>query len=92
MPIEKILEFRYKPSSIFGTNAKLRLIAHCSCGKDFKIRERFPEKYLGSRDYTRAKKCPSCKKVTYLDYTITTKQHSSGFNVTIANDLSSNGD
>ncbi len=83
MAIEYILESYYKPAPEWSDIAKIKLKVHCSCGKSYKIKEKFYEKYLGDREYIRSTKCPSCKDISYIEYTITSKQDSSKCNLKI---------
>lgn len=73
MAIEHILEHDIKVSwSGWTTIAiKTKTNVHCSCGKDYLIKNKFKETRTGEKNYTRPSKCPKCKEISYLDYSMT---------------------
>ena len=71
MTIEKILEENHKSKVAFDGwwNVKVNLLVHCSCGKDYHVKEKLRDKGLDV-SYTRPTQCPSCKGVSYIQHTI----------------------
>lgn len=69
MAIEAILEKEWKTTWLeIRTGIKVKLVLHCSCGHDFKAKEKFPVRYIGGEPetYLRPVVCPSCNKKDYL--------------------------
>lgn len=48
---------------------KLELLAHCSCGKDYKIKEKFV--YLGK--IVRSTECPKCYRTELIAHNLVMK-------------------
>jgi len=71
MTIERLLETDFKPAPMWGIRARIKLSVHCSCGKDYIIKEKFYERYSGMvREYIRPTKCPKCKEISYIKHII----------------------
>lgn len=86
MSLEKLLEVEFKPAFCEFAKAKVILKVHCSCGKDYKIKEKFPEKYLGENYYVKASKCPKCKDVSYVEHKIITREDDADYSAIIVTD------
>jgi phage FluMu protein Com len=69
MSIEKILEIQFKPALDWGRNAKIKLVVHCSCGKNYLIKEKLPE-WMTKVRYILPSKCPKCKNVSYIKHSL----------------------
>lgn len=67
MAIEAILEKEWN-IGFWGESIKSKIVVHCSCGRDFKIKERFSVEWIGAKPnvYVRPYVCPGCKKKSYL--------------------------
>lgn len=89
MTIEKILEKKINPTSWRGKNVKFNLLVHCSCGEDYKVKEKLP--HFETEEYIRPTECRSCKDVSYIRYTMQTWPFTDGlyfgqFGVSIVTD------
>jgi hypothetical protein len=67
MAIEKILEHRMKVTAFFSQRVKSEILAHCSCGKDYNIKEKFSYE---TQCVIRPTKCPYCKEKSYIEHDI----------------------
>jgi hypothetical protein len=69
MTLEAIMEKEWKTTWYkLLTGIKVKLTLHCSYGNDYKIKEKFPVRYIGGELKTiiRSTTCPKCKEKDYL--------------------------
>lgn len=67
MGVEKILEKEFKEEGVFIGKPLVKMVLHCSCGIDFKTRDRFPNK--SCQDYIRGYTC-FCGEKSYIKHKI----------------------
>ena len=78
MAIESILEisnlgrgnFDFLKWVVGSEKLKVKLTAHCSCGRDYRINENFNVIYpsFSQSHFLRRTECPSCKDVSYIKH------------------------
>jgi len=72
MPAERILETRSRLHSLLGflgLKARIDLTLHCSCGEDYRVQEKLPQRW-GTHHYTRPATCPGCNGKSYIRHTL----------------------
>ncbi len=66
MAIEKILSNEINYDFIFP---RVKLRVHCSCGKDYTIRQKLNSRHGNNTAETHGYKCRECKETSYIQYT-----------------------
>jgi len=71
MTLTHILETDHNVYSWDRINAiiKINVNVHCSCGNDYKIKDRFKQQIGSEENYIRPTRCSKCKELSYLEHT-----------------------
>lgn len=71
MALEKILDIQIIGRDWLGVgdNIKVHILVHCSCGKDYLLKEKFPASTtLSIQNHVKPTTCPDCKDVSYVEH------------------------